>query len=957
MNVITHKKLIEVALPLEAINIASAREKSIRHGHPSTLHLWWARRPLAAARAVIFSQMVDDPSAHPDLFPTPAKQEKERQRLFRIIEELVKWENTTNEIVLQAARDEIWASWRSACAENADHPQVKELFNRHILPAFHDPFAGGGALPLEAQRLGLEAYASDLNPVAVLINKAMIEIPPKFAGKPPINPESRQNKELFQKVWAGAQGLAEDIHYYGKWMRDEAEKRIGYLYPKVEITEEMARDRSDLKSLIGQKLTVIAWIWARTVKSPDPAFAKIDVPLVSTFMLAKKTDKQAYVEPIFDGKNYRFIVKIGEPKNKEAVENGTKLARANFRCLMSGAPISGDYIKTEGNAGRMNKRLMAIVAEGERGRVYLSPIPEIEAIENKSVPIWKPEIEICGTTQYLGMKPYGMSKFSDIFTSRQLVALTAFSDLVQEAHELVKRDALSNGFKNEGSSFNTGGTGAVAYADAVTLYLAFAVDRMAMSGNSLVRWNSVGEKAQHCFGRQALPMVWDFGEPNFLAKATGSIDAAVFYSSDPLNWLNLKTTGISKQEDASTQQTSQGKIVSTDPPYYDNVPYADLSDFFYVWLRRSLKPIFPSLFTTLAVPKTEELVAFAYRHKNKDVAKVFFLDGMTRAMHCLSKQAHPAFPVTIYYAFKQSETESDGTASTGWETFLESVIQAGFSITGTWPIRTEMKTRQRAMDTNALASSIVLVCRSRSINALTITRREFISKLKSELPSALAYLQRGNIAPVDLEQAAIGPGMAIYTSYEKVIDAEGNSLSVRDALRLINQTLYEVLTEQEGDFDSDTRWALVWFEQFGFSEGDYGVAEQLSKSKGTSVEGMVSAGILNSKSGKVRLFKPSELPADWEPEKDRRLTVWEMTHQLIRSLEAGGENPAAELVVKIGSKSEIARELAYRLYTVCERKKRSTEAGYYNGLVLSWPEILRLAQEQAKVQPRQGQMI
>ena len=797
----------------------------------------------------------------------------------------------------------------------------------------------------------------DLNPVAVLINKAMIEIPPKFAGKPPINPESRQNKELFQKVWAGAQGLAEDIHYYGKWMRDEAEKRIGYLYPKVEITEEMARDRSDLKSLIGQKLTVIAWIWARTVKSPDPAFAKIDVPLVSTFMLAKKTDKQAYVEPIFDGKNYRFIVKIGEPKNKEAVENGTKLARANFRCLMSGAPISGDYIKTEGNAGRMNKRLMAIVAEGERGRVYLSPIPEIEAIENKSVPIWKPEIEICGTTQYLGMKPYGMSKFSDIFTSRQLVALTAFSDLVQEAHELVKRDALSNGFKNEGSSFNTGGTGAVAYADAVTLYLAFAVDRMAMSGNSLVRWNSVGEKAQHCFGRQALPMVWDFGEPNFLAKATGSIDAAVFYSSDPLNWLNLKTTGISKQEDASTQQTSQGKIVSTDPPYYDNVPYADLSDFFYVWLRRSLKPIFPSLFTTLAVPKTEELVAFAYRHKNKDVAKVFFLDGMTRAMHCLSKQAHPAFPVTIYYAFKQSETESDGTASTGWETFLESVIQAGFSITGTWPIRTEMKTRQRAMDTNALASSIVLVCRSRSINALTITRREFISKLKSELPSALAYLQRGNIAPVDLEQAAIGPGMAIYTSYEKVIDAEGNSLSVRDALRLINQTLYEVLTEQEGDFDSDTRWALVWFEQFGFSEGDYGVAEQLSKSKGTSVEGMVSAGILNSKSGKVRLFKPSELPADWEPEKDRRLTVWEMTHQLIRSLEAGGENPAAELVVKIGSKSEIARELAYRLYTVCERKKRSTEAGYYNGLVLSWPEILRLAQEQAKVQPRQGQMI
>ncbi|HVZ33148.1 MAG TPA: DUF1156 domain-containing protein, partial [Polyangiaceae bacterium] len=414
------KKLIEVALPLEAINKASAREKSIRHGHPSTLHLWWARRPLAAARAVIFAQMVDDPSANPDLFPTEKAQEKERQRLFKIIEDLVQWENTTNEEVLQRARTEIWQSWRRACADNADHPRAKELFDRHKLPAFHDPFAGGGALPLEAQRLGLEAYASDLNPVAVLINKAMIEIPPKFAGKPPVNPDSRSQKTLLAREWKGAQGLAEDVRYYGKWMRDEAEKRIGHLYPKVEVTAEMAKERPDLKPLVGKKLTVIAWLWARTVKSPNPAFRDVDVPLASTFMLSTKAGKEAYVEPVIENGGYRFTVKVGKPKNGERAKRGTKLARgANFECVMSSTPISGDYIKAEGKAGRMGARMMAIVAEGERGRVYLAPTPEHEAAARKAKPEWKPEVTISGSTQYLGVKPYGMDRFDQLFTDRQ----------------------------------------------------------------------------------------------------------------------------------------------------------------------------------------------------------------------------------------------------------------------------------------------------------------------------------------------------------------------------------------------------------------------------------------------------------------------------------------------------------------------------------------------------------
>lgn len=952
------KKLIEVALPLEAINKASAREKSIRHGHPSTLHLWWARRPLAAARAVIFAQMVDDPSSYPDLFPTEKVQEKERQRLFRMIEDLVLWENTTNEKVLQAARDEIWASWRRACAENADHPRAKELFDRHKLPAFHDPFAGGGAIPLEAQRLGFEAYASDLNPVAVLINKAMIEIPPKFAGKPPVNPKAR-GEMGHSGSWRGAQGLAEDVRYYGQWMRDEAEKRIGHLYPKIKVTKEMAKDRPDLKPYVDKELTVIAWLWARTVKSPNPAFAQVDVPLASTFMVSTKEGKEAYVEPVIEDKGYRFTVKVGKPKNAEAAKRGTKLARANFVCLMSGTPVSGDYIKGEGKAGRMGARLMAIVAEGERGRVYLSPTEEHEKAPQDAKPTWRPEGQIATRMTGGNCTPYGLMSWGDLFTPRQLVALTTFSELVQEARERVKRDALAAGVGDDGKSLAVaGGAGATAYADAVGVYLAFVLSKQADLGNSLCRWEPVAQCPRQLFGRQAIPMIWDFAEGNPLGESSGAwtvfVDGIAKAFAKTFEFVIAMANGSAQQADAGRQEVSNSKVVSTDPPYYDNIGYADLSDFFYVWLRRSLKPVFPDLFATLAVPKSEELVATPYRHGSKEKAETFFLDGMTQAMHRLAEKAHPTFPVTIYYAFKQSESQSDeGTSSTGWETFLDAVICAGFATTGTWPMRTENDSRMIGQGTNALASSIVLVCRPRAADAPIATRRDFVTALKAELPVALTHLQRGNIAPVDLAQAAIGPGMAVYTRYAKVLGAEGKPLSVREALALINQTLDEALAEQEGDFDADSRWALTWFEQSGFAEGDYGVAEQLSKSKNTSVAGMVEAGILSSGRGKVRLLKPGELPSDWDPATDSRLTAWEVVHQLIRSLEAGGEGTAADLVAKLGSKAEVARELAYRLYTICERKKRASEALSYNGLVQSWPEITRLAREGDKARAEQ----
>jgi len=944
---ILQKKLIEVALPLEAINKASAREKSIRHGHPSTLHPWWARRPLAAARAVIFAQMVDDPSAHPDIFRTEKAQEKERQRLFKIIDDLVQWENTTNEEVLERARAEIWQSWRSACAENVDHPRAKELFDRHKLPGFHDPFAGGGALPLEAQRLGLESYASDLNPVAVLINKAMIEIPPKFAGKPPVNPQARAEKSLDPRQWRGAQGLAEDVRYYGQWMRDEAEKRIGHLYPKVEITAEMAKERPDLKPLVGCKLTVIAWLWARTVKSPNPAFAQVDVPLASTFMLSAKAGNEAYVEPIVEGGSYRFTVKVGKPKDAETAKSGTKLSRgANFQCVMSGTPIAGDYIKAEGKAKRMGARMMAIVAEGARGRVYLPPTEGMEAVAREAKAEWKPDTPLPDDARNFWTVNYGLDRFGDLFTPRQLVALTTFSDLVQEARERVARDALAADLPDDGQPLAAGGVGVLAYGDAVGVYLGLVVSKQTVFLATQARWRAGEGKSAPAFGRQALPMVWDFADLNPFAGAGGDFLGIVEGAENTLLNSPPPVRGNADQADAATQKFSTDRIVSTDPPYYDNIGYADLSDYFYVWLRRSLKSVFPELFTTLAVPKAEELVATPYRHGGKENAENFFLTGMTQAMHRLAEQAHPAFPVTIYYAFKQSETDDEaGTSSTGWDTFLDAVIRAGFAITGTWPMRTENQTRLVGMITNALASSIVLVCRPRDANAAPATRREFLNALKAELPGALSHLQRGNIAPVDLAQAAIGPGMAVYTRYAKVLDAEGKPLSVREALALINQTLDAALAEQEGDFDSDSRWALAWFEQSGFAEGEYGVAETLSKAKNTSVSGMVEAGILASSRGRVRLLKPAELPENWDPATDPRLTAWEMVHQLIRMLEAGGEAVAGEVVAKLGAKAEIARELAYRLYTVCERKKRAAEALSYNGLVQSWPEITRLARQ------------
>lgn len=946
------KKLIEVALPLDAINVAAAREKSIRHGHPSTLHLWWARRPLAAARAVIFAQMVNDPGYQQGGgFRYGVNKERatlERERLFKIIEDLVQWENTNNKDVLERASAEIRRSWRETCELNKSHPQAAELFDPEKLPGFHDPFAGGGAIPLEAQRLGLESFASDLNPVAVTINKAMIEIPPRFAGRAPVGPlPPSETQARMHEDWSGMRGLAEDVRRYGAWMRAEAERQIGHLYPKITVTAEMAAERPELKRLIGQSLTVIAWLWARTVKSPNPAFSNVEVPLASSFVLSSKEGKEAYVEPLIQGAAYRFVVRSGVPP--EAAIEGTKLGRgANFRCLLSEAPIEPSHIKAEGLAGRMRARLLAIVVDGAPGRFYLSPINEHEELANAVKPQWRPETDIPHDKRSMFTPLYGLTKFADLFTPRQLVALSTFSDLVRDATASCRRDAVAAGMEDDARGLDAGGGGAAAYAEAVGVYLAFALDKVADSCSSLCAWQTRMDRLRSTFGRQALPMVWDYAETNPIGGAAGDVYGTIYAIWEVLTKMEDRGQGFAVQADGQSQELSRAKVVSTDPPYYDNIGYADLSDFFYVWLRRTLKPIFPGLYATLAVPKAEELVASPYRHGSKDKAEIFFLSGMTRAMHNLAEQAHPAFPVTIYYAFKQSETKCDaGTSSTGWETFLDAVIKAGFGLTGTWPMRTELGNRMTGSGTNALASSIILVCRKRAADAAKVSRREFIRELNSALPDALDEMTRGGVnspvAPVDLSQAIIGPGMAIFSRYAAVLEADGTPMSVRTALQLINRFL------AEDDFDHDTQFCLHWFEQQGWATGRFGEADVLARAKGTSVGGLQATGVVASGKGDLRLLRSTELPRDWSPETDARLPVWEALHHLIRALNQDSESAAGALLARMPARAEPIRALAYRLYTLCERKGWTDDARTYNELVTAWTAIESAAAEAGPV--------
>lgn len=917
------RKLIEVSIPLEDINAASAREKSIRHGHPSTMHLWWSRKPLAAARAVLFAQLVDDPSSDPTL--SDEQVQAERERLHGLIRRLVKWENVNDAVLLREAHQEILRC-------TGGNP-----------PAILDPFAGGGTIPLEAQRLGLKAHASDLNPVAVLINKALIEIPPIFAGRPPVYPGAAETQ---LGAWSRTTGLAEDVRRYGRWMRDQAEQRIGHLYPDATIVDEKTGNTSTA--------TTIAWIWARTVTCPNPACA-IEMPLVGSWWLSKNRGQEAFVVPaVVDDasassrRRVEFTIGHDKTKGPTGASDGTMSGRSGGICVACGSLAPSDHIKSQGMAGGLGASLMAVVAEGNRRRIYVAPSDQHRSASRVVRPAGVPNQKLGYDPRNLWTPAYGLTRFSDLFTDRQLVALTTFSDLVGPAREKVLEDALAAGFTTD-ARLADGGTGAEAYADAVATYLGMAVSNTADDHSSLVSWRPThGTGAtRSTFARQALPMVWAFAEANPLSGTAGDFSntipgiAAVLERIDP-------TAGAEvAQADAATRDFASG-VISTDPPYYDNIGYSDLSDFFYVWLRRSLRAIHPTLFASMLVPKAEELVANPYRHDGRVGAEKFFQAGFENVFARAREAASEQFPITVYYAFKQSELEQEGISSTGWATILEGMIREGWSITATWPVRSERAGRMNSVGTNALASSIVLVLRPRHETAGQTTRRGFLAALKRELPAAMERMREGAIAPVDLAQATIGPGMAVFSGFQRVVENDGSDMSVKTALALINQMLDEVLAEQEGDLDPDTRFCLKWYEQYGWAKAAFGDADVLSRAYNTSVRGLADAGVLTQGEGVVQLVRPQDLPVSWNPVTDHRISVWEVALQLARVLSAedGGLQAAAKLMAAAGSRSEVdvesVQRLAYRLYEMTQ-KSRPDDARLFNLLGGSWSDLTEAA--------------
>ena len=914
------KKLIEVALPLEKINAESAREKSIRHGHPSTLHLWWARRPLAAARAVIWSSLVDDPSSHPEVFPTEEDQSKERQRLFKILENLVIWENANNQDVLKAAKAEILKSTDG------------------MPPVLLDPFAGGGAIPLEAQRLGLEAHAHDLNPIAVMINKAMIEIPPLFANRPPVNPNDRYS--TLAESWKRANGLAADLVYYGDLLKQKAYSRIGVAFPDYKLPDVFGGDEG----------TIIAWIWYRTVICPNP-ICKRKMPLASSFYLSKKKGKEAWAEPSYSDETLHFKIHYsGKPTIESSV------SRKGAICPFCGSHIDFTYLRDESKQGRMIPCLAAVVVEGNKGRFYCESTPEQELSAQVQTPDEIPTTSLPEQALGFRVQNYGIAEYRQLFTNRQNLALKTFIDLLPEISERIEHDALSSGFSNNHLGLASHGDGAFAYAQAICVYLSFVVDKLADIDSSLSTWiNSIGA-IRNTFARQALSMKWDFAEANPFSEATGCYSNMLTWVVKCLQELPAQPQGFADQIAAQQGSKLSNIMISTDPPYYDNIGYADLSDFFYLWMRQGLREIYPELFNTLLVPKAEELIANPYRFKgDMDAAKKYFEDGMVEACCQMQKSSRDDIPITIYYAYKQTEADEtrNSLVSSGWEAILSAIIKAGLSITGTWPMNTERSNRPRGISSNALATSIVLVCRKRISSAIA-TRRSFISELRRELRIALRQLQESNIAPVDLAQSAIGPGIGVYSRYKKVLEADGTPMTVRSALRVINEEIDLYFNEQVGDLDAMSRFCIDLYTQNAFNDIKFGDADILARAKGTSVAALSSHDVVYAKAGIVHLIERNELPEKISVNED---CIWMLTQQLTQAMATGGVEACARAVfMMIGSNAERAKDLAYRLYTIAEQKKWSTEAYAYNALVVAWPDIQSRAAMMQREKPEQMDM-
>lgn len=939
MATTVRKKLIEVALPLEFINPEATRQKKkAPKGYPTSIHKWWAQRPLATCRAVIFAQLVDDPSSWPDRFPTEEDQKRERERLHKIIQAIVPWEASTNEHLLNIARWEIARSVAWGLGEeppSRSDPNAVLAYVQKKAPPIYDPFCGGGSIPLEAQRLGLRAYGSDLNPVAVLISKALVEIPPKFADRPPLNPGRDPHR-----TWGGAEGLANDLRYYAQWIRDEAEKRIGHHYPKAILPN-------------GNEAVVTAWLWARTVASPDPMARGAYVPLISSFLLSSSGGKYSWIELVRDPQSsdgWYANVKTGSlagEKLKE-VKNGTRASQNSFSCVLTGAQVSYEYIDSEANAGRMKSRLIAIVADAAGRRVYLPPQSDHElaasAVEGNLLLDQKARGTFASNAQG---RIYGFKSFGDYYLKRQLHSLGTISSLISEARTKATERAQSSGLPL-GPGLAEGGDGAQAYGDAIATYLAFVVDRMALYGSTQSTWLHKDNAMRSAFNRQAIQMTWDFAEPNPFGKSSGDIATCANVIASCIEMVNTRAPGQIFTINAANGGNTIPRdcVVCTDPPYYHNVVYSDLSDYFYVWLRLGIKDVWPDLFRRVLTPKDEELVANPYRQGGQDAAEAYFLNGMRRALYNLATSSNPGFPVTIYYAFKQSEAAEEGLTSPGWATFLQAVFDAGFAVDGTWPVRSEGEVRMNSNSANALASSIVLVCRKRPHTAAVATRREFVARLKREMPEALEKIREAGVGPVDMAQSALGPGMGIFTSYAKVLEPDDSEMTVRTAIALINEVREEILGEEDAHYDPETRFCIDWFQAFGTSDGKSGDAIAMANAYNLGLADLEAAGVFHAKGGVARIVKRSDMPDDWHPSTDKRLTHWECAQHLIRVLdsEGGGGLAAAKLVAAMNPEdAEAARSLAYRLYDICEKKGWAQEAQAYNLLAEEFPHLEQAA--------------
>jgi putative DNA methylase len=682
------------------------------------------------------------------------------------------------------------------------------------------------------------------------------------------------------------------------------------------------------------------------------------VPLVSSFLLSRMANNKAWVEPLIDPAapdGWRFKVRTGalSKAEEERLKKGTKAGRGtNFECVLTGSTISPDYVRNEGLAGRLGTRLMAIVAEGQRSRMYLAPTRKHEEIAASAVPgdTNGLDVEMPNNARWFSGPGYGIKRYVDIFTPRQLVALTTFSDVVAVAREKVLADAHVARMANDKTPLHAGGVGATAYAEAIATMLAFNVTSVANSLSQVCTWDSGGPgwgtKVRNTFSRQALPMTWDFAEIGPFSGNSGSFEINLDYIVKSISSLQAKTHGNVACLDATTNIYSIPYIVfSTDPPYYDNIGYADLSDFFYIWLKRSLSGIWPELFRRLTTPKAEELIATPYRHGSKEAAEAFFIRGMGEAVSAMRKAATDGEPLTIFYAFKQSEVGEDGVTSAGWASFLQAIVDAGLGVDGTWPMRTELSNRMIGKGANALASSVVLVCRKRTAHARVVARAEFIRTMRRELPEAIDDIRKAGVGPVDMQQSVIGPGMGVFTRFTKVLEDDDTAMTVKTALSVINRVWEEIETELDANFDAETQVALAWFATYGFDTRASGELITLANAKNVPLGALFAAGVFKDLHGRACLMARSDLASDWDPARDNNPTVWECVQHTARVLAAedGGAEGAASLVARMGPKAREARLLAERLFLISTQKGWASEALVYNQLAQEWAHLEDIA--------------